>query len=448
MPGSDERVIYICSSSEREEDRGRGRERDRRSRDVDEEILCCAQDALLKVHARITDEGGASDKDDDEPGQVTARLLVPDNQIGCVIGKGGRIIEQMRKDIGTQIRVLPKESLPACAFSSDELVQVAGDPVLVRKALHAISSRIYENPRRERTQGFPVYQGAPVMGFGHYGGAGAGAGNVWPVSSVLPAKRAPRSDASGDELTVRVLCPTAKIGHMIGKGGNVIRRLREESGAKIKVGEPVSDADESVIEISSFEYVESLASPVIEAALQVQRRLADILTERDESNGIFIIKMLVPSNQIGCLIGKGGQIISEMRRTSRANIRIPPKKELPRSAGESDELVQISGEQPVVEAAFVQVLTRLRNNVLKIQDMGFGNAGMLPMLGVSYQGSAPIASSYGGTHDPGSPGGMYSYSGLGLPDMSNYDRYSTSPRETGLPSSVGRSSKESRRRQR
>ena len=92
---------------------------------------------LFRSHARIVDDvGGASDEDNDEaPHPVTARLFVPNNQIGCLLGKGGKIIEQMRKEIGGHIRILPKAQLPPCASPTDKLVQIFGDAVLVRKAL-------------------------------------------------------------------------------------------------------------------------------------------------------------------------------------------------------------------------------------------------------------------------------------------------------------------------
>ena len=143
--GADERVIYISSSSLRD---GDGREGER-ERDVEEreEMLCPAQEALFRIHGRITErddigkssferkeeeEEGEDDNDNDDNSdkkglrstQISARLLVSDGQVGCLIGKGGRIIEQMRKDIAAQIRVLPKSSLPPCAFPNDELVQV------------------------------------------------------------------------------------------------------------------------------------------------------------------------------------------------------------------------------------------------------------------------------------------------------------------------------------
>ena len=66
---------------------------------------------------------GEEDTDVDTT-QVTLRLLVPSDQIGCIIGKGGQIIQGIRSDSGAQIRILKNDHLPACAISSDELLQV------------------------------------------------------------------------------------------------------------------------------------------------------------------------------------------------------------------------------------------------------------------------------------------------------------------------------------
>lgn len=52
------------------------------------------------------------------------KLLVPSDQIGCIIGKGGQIVQNIRSETGAQIRILKDDHLPTCALSSDELVQV------------------------------------------------------------------------------------------------------------------------------------------------------------------------------------------------------------------------------------------------------------------------------------------------------------------------------------
>ena len=52
------------------------------------------------------------------------------------------------------------------------------------------------------------------------------------------------------------------------------------------------------------------------------------------------ICLLVPSKTVGCLIGKGGSVVNEMRKTSKAVIRIS-KGEKPKYCGPDDELVEV-----------------------------------------------------------------------------------------------------------
>jgi hypothetical protein len=84
------------------------------------------QEALLRVHQRIMEvESSYLDGNVEQPrGEVCTRLLVPTTQVGCLLGKRGKIISQIRQDSGAQIRVLPRNQIPLCALSSDELVQV------------------------------------------------------------------------------------------------------------------------------------------------------------------------------------------------------------------------------------------------------------------------------------------------------------------------------------
>lgn len=55
---------------------------------------------------------------------VVARLVVPSNQVGCVLGKGGVIISEIRKVTGTNIRIISSDQVPNCAAENDEIVQV------------------------------------------------------------------------------------------------------------------------------------------------------------------------------------------------------------------------------------------------------------------------------------------------------------------------------------
>lgn len=128
VPGSDERVIIIYSAPTKNPKEHDSNEDPEMEEEQDHmEPHCPAQDALMKVHERIIEEdlfGGTEFEDDNENTVVTARLLVPNNMVGCLLGKRGDVIQRLRSETGANIRVLPAEHLPTCAMSSDELVQV------------------------------------------------------------------------------------------------------------------------------------------------------------------------------------------------------------------------------------------------------------------------------------------------------------------------------------
>ncbi|KAJ6834700.1 RNA-binding KH domain-containing protein RCF3-like isoform X1 [Iris pallida] len=353
VPGCEERVITIFSTSN-----------ETNSLD-DYGGVCPAQDALFRVHERlISDE--AMDEGTEGGAQVTARLLVPSDQIGSIIGKGGEIIQGIRSDTGAQIRILKNEHLPACAISSDELLQITGEAPVVKKALSTVSSRLHDNPSRSQhmlTSSVPntyppsgqygLATGAPVVAMGSYGRYKSEAAREWgPLY--------PRDEASAKDFSLRLLCPSANIGGVIGKGGIIIKQIRQESGAYIKVDSSSSE-DDCIITISAKEYFEDPISPTIDAAVRLQPRCSE-KTERESGEASLTTRLLVPTSRIGCLIGKGGSIISEMRRSTRANIRILSKENLPKVASEDDEMVQISGDLDVARNALIQVSTRLKAN--------------------------------------------------------------------------------------
>jgi poly(rC)-binding protein 2/3/4 len=77
------------------------------------------------------------------------------------------------------------------------------------------------------------------------------------------------------------------------------------------------------------------------AALRLQPRCSD-KTEKESGDSVITTRLLVGRSQIGCLMGKGGAIISEMRNQTRANIRIISEDNLPKVAVEDDEMVQVN----------------------------------------------------------------------------------------------------------
>lgn len=95
------------------------------------------------------------------------------------------------------------------------------------------------------TGGAPVMGLAPVMGsYGGYKGEnGRWAGSLYS---------APRDEPSSKEFSLHLVCPTANIGGVIGKGGSIINQIRQDSGANIKVDTAAADID-CIISISAKE---------------------------------------------------------------------------------------------------------------------------------------------------------------------------------------------------
>ncbi|KAG6578572.1 RNA-binding KH domain-containing protein RCF3, partial [Cucurbita argyrosperma subsp. sororia] len=387
VPGSDERVITIYSASN-----------EANALEDSSDYSSPAQQALFKVHHRVVADDLMGEESEGGSHQVTARLLVPSDQIGCIIGKGGQIVQNIRTETGALIRILKDDHLPRCALSSDELVQISGEPPIVEKALYQIASRLHENPSRSQhllASAIPgVYpsggslvastHGAPIMGLAPlvspYGGYKGDSGN-WSRSLYS----APREELSSKEFSLRLICPTENIGGVIGKGGAVINQIRQETKAAIKVDSSATEEDDCLINISSKEFFEDSYSPTLEAALRLQPRCSEKV-ERDSGIISFTTRLLVPTTRIGCLIGKGGAIITELRRLTKANIRILSKENLPKVALEDDEMVQISGDLDVAKEALVHIVTRLRANLFdreeKAKDMGVGIL-ILVVMGVS-----------------------------------------------------------------
>lgn len=89
-----------------------------------------AQLALVRVFERILkvdeerSEKGEDERRENVRENVVCRLLAPSNQVGCVLGRGGKIVEKIRQESGARVRVLPRENIPSCATPGDELIQV------------------------------------------------------------------------------------------------------------------------------------------------------------------------------------------------------------------------------------------------------------------------------------------------------------------------------------
>lgn len=213
----------------------------------------------------------------------------------------------------------------------------------------------------------------------------------WQKSAALASDNAVLV-ASSSSKVIRVLCPASRIGGIIGKGGSSIAQIRQETGAKVRVDETVPGCDERVIIIVGSDKAKEMVgeqikaegeeakipesgenpeehgednekqdvpvnetrtekeketSSVQKALLVVFDKMVDMLAETNEGDeeskkpSSSVVRLLVFSGQVGCLLGKAGSVIKHMSSESGAQIRILPKDKLPPCASSSDELVQV-----------------------------------------------------------------------------------------------------------
>ncbi|RID78100.1 hypothetical protein BRARA_A00954 [Brassica rapa] len=359
-PGCTQRVITIYSSVKEKVD----------VTETETEPLCCAQDALLRVHDTIVscvESAAAGDKKNGNK-KEECRLLVPSSQASAVIGKAGAVIKSIRRRTGASVEVDSKDvSDPshACALDFDNVVLISGEHESVKKALYAVSATMYKtNPREQipldstTVQDTPasvivpsevssyVYQRAGVPSFVN---ASEFQGYAETTS---PAVSHGFGGSSGSkELVLKVLCPVSSIGRVIGREGSTINGMREASGSRIEVNKANHGDDECVIIVTATESPDDMKSMAVEAILLLQEKI----NEDDEET--VKMQLLVPSKAIGCVIGKSGSVITQIRKRTNASIRI--------SKGNNDDLVEVSGEVSSVRDALIQIVLRLREDVLE-----------------------------------------------------------------------------------
>ncbi|GMQ07829.1 hypothetical protein CsSME_00051855 [Camellia sinensis var. sinensis] len=413
VPGCEERVILIAAESTKKRTDNVDAIGDElanlNSNSNSEDEGSPAQQALLRVFERILkvdeERSGVSsaenEKGEDEEGggnvvPVVCRLLAPSNQVGCVLGRGGKIVERIRHDSGAKVRVLTKDQIPACASPGDELIQITGNFPAVKKALLSVSSCLQDNPRAEAVNS--TTPGSSGMALHGTGTENIGANHRMVME---------------EEVVFKLLCQVDKVGSLIGKGGSIIRALQNETGATIKIADAASDSDERVVVIFARENSEQRHSPAQDAVIRVHCRIAEI---GFEPGAAIVARILVHSQQIGCLLGKGGIIIAELRRATGASIRVFPKEQIPKFSSRNEEVVQIIGSLQSVQDALFQITSRLRETIFPFRPHPPNASGS------SYLPSYPdmMPPPFRPRHDPASPGPYPSP--VGLPRGVDRDR--------------------------
>ncbi|XP_034066880.1 poly(rC)-binding protein 2-like isoform X1 [Gymnodraco acuticeps] len=301
---------------------------------------------------------------------LTIRLLMHGKEVGSIIGKKGESVKKMREESGARINI----SEGNCP---ERIITLAGPTTSIFKAFSMIIEKLEED-----------------------------------ISTSMTNSTA----TSKPPVTMRLVVPASQCGSLIGKGGCKIKEIRESAGAQVQVaGDMLPNSTERAITVagtpqSIIECVKQICvvmlesppkgvtipyrpkpsgSPVIFAggqAYAVQGQHA--IPQPDVSEGPSLTKLhqlamqqspfpiahsnqgfqagmdasaqtgshelTIPNDLIGCIIGRQGAKINEIRQMSGAQIKIANPVE-----GSADRQVTITGSHASISLAEYLINARL-----------------------------------------------------------------------------------------
>ncbi|XP_058107586.1 flowering locus K homology domain-like isoform X2 [Magnolia sinica] len=167
------------------------------------------------------------------------------------------------------------------------------------------------------------------------------------------------------ESVFRLLVPAQKVGGIIGRKGEFIKRICEESRARIKILDGPPGIPERAVIISAKEEPDASTPPAVDGLLKIHRRAIDGLDNESghaptNAGAAVSTRLLVAAAQAGSLIGRQGATVKSIQEASSVVVRVLGAEELPAFALKDDRIVEIQGEPAGVHKAVELVASHLR----------------------------------------------------------------------------------------
>uniref|UniRef100_A0A1D1XP87 Poly(RC)-binding protein 1 n=1 Tax=Anthurium amnicola TaxID=1678845 RepID=A0A1D1XP87_9ARAE len=241
------------------------------------------------------------------------------------------------------------------------------------------------------------------------------------VTTQPPQKRGLDEDletASGEkrwpgwpgESVFRLLVPAQKVGGIIGRKGEFIKKMCEESRARIKILDAPPGAPERAVIISAKEEPDASLPPAVDGLLRVLKRIVDGLVGEPVHplEGNVTTRLLVAATQAGSLIGRQGATIKSIQETSKCVVRV--LEDIPAFALQDDRVVEIQGEPAGIHKAVELIAAQLRKflvdrSVLPLFEMH------MPMPNVRMEQNMPPPQPWGPPQGPPPSVGGAGYGG-------------------------------------
>ncbi|ESO85943.1 hypothetical protein LOTGIDRAFT_130231, partial [Lottia gigantea] len=259
-------------------------------------------------------------------GQTVIEMFIPGNKVGLIIGKGGETIRSLQEDHGVKMIMIQDSTSPS---SGEKPLRISGSMDKCQNAKEAILQLIQDKDMNGGGGG-----GFNEFGGGMMGGRGGG---------------------------VEIPVPREAVGLVIGKGGEMIKKIQEETDAKVQFRPDDGQTPERICSITGPpEKVQQAVQQINELLQHTQVQGGfngggrgggrggggggggfDSFNEMDETT------FPVPADKCGLVIGKGGDSIREINKMSQAHVELdrnPPPSPM-------EKIFIIRGTPPQIEHA-------------------------------------------------------------------------------------------------
>ncbi|KIJ69090.1 hypothetical protein HYDPIDRAFT_79979 [Hydnomerulius pinastri MD-312] len=308
---------------------------------------------------------------------IHMRCLIVTQDASIIIGKGGSHVNEIRDKSGA--RVMVSESIPG---NPERILNVSGPLDAVSKASAPIAM-----PHRRYAFGLIVRRIND---------------EPFDVPSV-PGSRA---------VTIKFMIPNSRMGSVIGKQGSKIKEIQDASGARLNASEGMlPGSTERVLSVAGVADAIHIATYYIgNILIEAQERMpssshssyrpssyssssSSSTSRRPPYTGSSYVpgyassgqpyappshnppqqlqtqQIYIPNDLVGCIIGKGGSKINEIRHMSASQIKImEPGAGLdgaPASGGDGERLVVITGQPSNIQMAVQLLYHRLEQEKQK-----------------------------------------------------------------------------------
>ncbi|KAH8915068.1 hypothetical protein BT69DRAFT_1310452 [Atractiella rhizophila] len=277
------------------------------------------------------------------------RCLIVTQDASIIIGKAGRHVNEIREKSGARVTISE-----AISGNPERILNVAGPLDAVSKAFGLVVRRINDEP--------------------------------YDMPSV-PGSKA---------VTIRFIIPNSRMGSVIGKAGSKIKEIQDASGARLQASEAMlPGSTERILSVSGVADAVHIAVYYIGMVIQEHAGASTATnqsyrpaggsasgsrggysgsygrdaytpspaapaagygTAASSAPGSQTQQIFIPNELVGCIIGKGGSKINEIRQMSGSHIKILEPGEGGGGAN-GERLVVITGQQANIQMA-VQLLAQ------------------------------------------------------------------------------------------